>query len=496
MFPSLSYEEFRSYVDFDRDEDGAQLRALWPFVAAERDAIVDDFYRRILDHPSTARVLDDSATVTRLMATLRIWLEELLNGPWDDAYIARRVRIGQVHVEVGVDHATMFVAMNALQQRLLECATAMPADRFGTVAAAIAKVTGLDLALMTGSYHNLLRERRARDMRALLITHMPAAVMLVDGHGVVQATTPASELMFGQRLATGTPLGEFLPAELQLGVDLEHYRQRAASSGHEVNLPRVDLKLEGATKHLSVTIVPFLHPEPGTIIHVEDHTLAVQNERQLRDREHLAQIGTMSATIAHEIRNPLAGIGGALQVIANGMDADDRRAPIMQKILAQVRSLNRLVTDLLAFAKPDAARVTDGLDLAAAARRVVENVASDYPDVALRVRGEGVVASDPDLVHQILLNLVINACQALKDGGIIEVVAEDHAVVVSDDGPGLPPEVLGRIFEPFYTTKLKGTGLGLPISQKLARVLGASLSHEADGPLGGATFALRFERRD
>jgi signal transduction histidine kinase len=496
MFPSLSYEEFRSYVDFDVDVDGRLLRALWLHVAPSRDAIVEDFYRRILDHPSTARVLDDPSTVTRLMATLRVWLEELLTGPWDPAYIERRLRIGQVHVEVGVDHATMFVAMNAIQQRLLECATALPASELAATSAAIAKVTGLDLALMTGSYHNLLRERRARDMRALLITHMPASVLLVDGEGLVQATTPASELMFGQRLVTSTPLSTFLPPELKLGADLEHYRQRAASSGHEVNLPRVDLVIDGTTKHLSVTIVPFLHPEPGTIIHVEDHTLAVHNERQLRDREHLAQIGTMSATIAHEIRNPLAGIGGALQVIANGMDPDDRRAPIMQKILAQVRSLNRLVTDLLAFAKPDAARVTDGLDLAAAARRVVENVASDYPDVTLRVRGEGVVASDPDLVHQILLNLVINACQALKDGGTIEIVAEAHAVLVSDDGPGLPPEVLARIFEPFYTTKLKGTGLGLPISQKLARVVGASLSHEADGPLPGATFALRFERRE
>lgn len=494
MFPGLTYDEFCSYVDFSSERDGTALRALWPHVEPHREDIVEDFYHRILSHPSTARVLDDPGTVTRLMRTLRVWLEELLNGPWDDAYLIRRRRIGQVHVDVGVDHATMFVAMNAIQQRLMECVQELaPADQ-ATAVNAIVKVTGLDLALMTGSYHNILRERRARDMRALLITYMPAMVLLIDGDGIVQATTPATELLFGRALASGVHVDQFLPTELGLGETLLEYHERALVSGLEVNLPRLDVEVDGEHRFLSVTIVPFVHPEPGTIVHIEDHTLAVNSERQLRDREHLAQLGTMSATIAHELRNPLAGIGGALQVIAAGMDESDRRAPIMQKILAQVRSLNRLVTDLLAFARPDAAHVTDGLDLVAASRRVVEHVENDYPEVAFSVHGSGAVATDPDLVHQIVLNLVINACQALDGKGEVRVDVSDRTLAVSDNGPGLAPDVRERIFEPFYTTKLKGTGLGLPISQKLARVLDGDLAYRDDGPLPGATFELRFGR--
>lgn len=492
VFPAVSFEEFCAYIDFDAERDGALLRALWPHVEPRRDAIVDDFYRRIFDHAITRSVFESDEVVARLIKTLRVWLEELLNGPWDDAYVARRSRIGHVHVRVGVGHVTMFMAMSAMRQRLTECVDPLPEGVRGATVLAVERVTSLDLALMTERYHSLIRERRERDLRALLVTHMPAAVLLVDPEGRVQASTPASLDVVATREPEGKRLHEVFSAELLEKSNVQHFVERALATGHEVSLPRVDVEQGEERRLLSLTIIPIDEPDPGAIVHIEDHTLAVESERQLRRQEHLAQLGTMSATIAHELRNPLAGIGGALQVISRGLPADDRRAPIMKKIIEQVGSLNRLVTDLLAFARPDASRVQHGVDLADVGRTVVEAVAADHPEVAFEVRGSAILTSDPDLVHHVLMNLVLNACQALRGSGRIVVEAFDEGVRVSDDGPGLSPDVRARMFEPFYTTKLKGTGLGLPISLKIARVLDATLIYRDEGPLPGATFELRF----
>ncbi len=486
----IDLEEFRSYIGFGADDE-ERLRRIWPAIEAEQDAVVEDFYARVLAHPSTSRVLKSADVVDRLSVTLRGWLSELVNGPWDEAYVRRRERIGKVHVDVGVSHTAMFMGMNALRQALFDIAFRTQPDA-GDCIAALLKVTELDLMLITGEFHNVLQSRRVRDVRALLVTHMPAIVLLLGLEGTVHAATPATEWMFDTTFHPGASFRELLPAPLVRAAQLERYMARALETGHEVTLPRIDVKIGDRHRHLSVTIVPFDDPDPGVIVHVEDHTVAVENERRLRQQESLAQIGTMSATLAHEIRNPLAGIGGALQVIAAGLPDDDRRAPIMTKILDQIRALNRLVTDLLSFARPDDAKVKDGIDLGELCRSVALPVQRDHPEVHVTIEGDGVAATDPDILRQILLNLVINGCQAAGSGGTLAVAVDGAMVRVSDSGPGLPESVRRRMFEPFYTTKLKGTGLGLPISQKLARAIDAELRVVDGCDLGGACFEVRL----
>lgn len=488
----MNLDEFRSYAEFGADEQ-ALLRAAWPLVEPETPALVEDFYERILGHESTRSIISDPDQVTRLKRTLVVWMRELFNGPWDAAYVKRRRRIGLVHVDVGVDHAVMFMAMSALQERLIALVE-QGMDSAAATARAIRKVTVLDLGLMTGTYHETLKEQMVRDARALLVAHLPAVALLVNADGVVQSSTTAASWLFDVDSRPDSRYHDVLPRELVEGASLPRYIDRALATGNDVKLPRVDAVIRGEPHNLSITIVPFERPEPGAIIYLENHTVAVEAERRLQQAEHLAAIGTMSATIAHELRNPLAGISGALQVIAASLDASDRKREVIGKILEQVRALNRMVTDLLAFARPDKLQKEDGIDLAALCRSVIDNVEEDYPDVAFEVSGEAQAAVDPAMVRQVLLNLGLNACQALNGKGRVAFDVHGEHITVCDSGPGLPEDVKRRIFEPFFTTKLKGTGLGLPISLKVARAMGGDLQLVPAGELGGACFRLWLRR--
>jgi signal transduction histidine kinase len=260
-----------------------------------------------------------------------------------------------------------------------------------------------------------------------------------------------------------------------------------------VTLPRLDLDIDGSVSHFAVTLVPVRRDVPVALLHIDDHTIAVRNEALLRRQESLATLGALSATIAHELRNPLAGISGALQVIASGMESDNRFAPVIAKVLEQIRSLNRLVSDLLAFARPREASITHDLDLRALAEDVVNLAMVDYPDVRFSVDGQGRVSADADMVRQILHNLVNNACEALERQGSIVIEVTDEGLRFEDSGPGISPEVQARLFQPFFTTKLKGTGLGLATSARLAELMNAHLRLVDAKQLGGAAFQLAFD---
>jgi signal transduction histidine kinase len=299
-----------------------------------------------------------------------------------------------------------------------------------------------------------------------------------------------------------------LPKALIEASQLIRYLDEAALSRTDIHLPSVSVDLAGETRHLSLTLVPFESPAPGALIYIEDHpfespapgaliyiedhTSAVEAERRARHKEHLAGIGTLSATIAHELRNPLAGISGALQVIVAEYSSDDRRKPILDKVLSEIRALNQMVTDLLTYARPREAQTENGVDLEALCRAICDGAKREFPGITFEICGETSASIDPDMFRHIVLNLVLNSCQATAGTGNVGIHIEPDVVTVSDDGPGLPVDVEKRMFEPFFTTKLKGTGLGLPISAKLARTMGGALRLAGNSPLGGACFELHL----
>lgn len=481
-------DEMKAWVRFDGD-DVARLLSLWPHVEPRLDELTQRFYDRALRFPGAARVFRDAAQIERLRLTLRQWVTELLVGPHDQAYFHRRERIGKVHVEVGLEARYMFTAMNVIRDQLCEFAHAMPEDS-GPTCRSVGKICDIDLAIMTGTYVERREARELRSLQELIVSQMPVTVLIVDPDGRVAAATRPSTRLFGEVEMLGQPWTTALPETLMREGDLEARMQRALRTGHEITIPRVDGWIEGRERNFRVSIVPLDHPQARALVHVEELTEAIANEARLVRAESLAHLGALSAAVAHELRNPLAGISGAIQVISRSMPADDRRKPVMEKVEAQVRRLDDLVTDLLDFARPVAPKSVR-VDLGEALRAVADVVAREHPALTLEVKGAGEAAADPNMLQQILLNLVLNAAQATGGAGRVQVSIEPGVVEVNDDGPGIPQENVEKIFQPFFTTRSRGTGLGLAICRKLSGAMNGDLMLKR-GRLPGACFRVEL----
>lgn len=487
-------EEMKAYVGFGQ-VDADRLARLWTAVAPRRAEITDRFYAPVLANPSARAVLKDDAQVERLKVTLDRWLEELVRGPHDEAYYERRLRIGSVHVDVGLPSRFMQMAMSVFRDVLGEIARgAFPASDAADMVRSVEKISSIDLAIMTGTYIKGRQNRAMSTLQDLLVSHLPATVVLIDQAGIVTASTRiTTDLFAGDRIVGGRYLDAF-PRELVEAADLQAQVARALASGREITLLRVDATIAGVSRSFRFDVIPLSHALAAALLHVEELTQAVEIEARLRRSEALANLGAMSAAVAHELRNPLAGISGAIQVIARSFPVEDRRRPVMEKVDDQIRRLNNLVTDLLSFARPDPARM-QSVSLDEIARAAVDLLSKERPDVSCEIIGDGDAWADPNLVQHVLINLLQNAGQALdsQPDARIQVVLSPGSLVVNDNGPGIDAAIRGQIFEPFYTTRTRGTGLGLAISRKAAGAMGADLVLTT-GDLPGAAFALRFRR--
>lgn len=206
-----------------------------------------------------------------------------------------------------------------------------------------------------------------------------------------------------------------------------------------------------------------------------------------------AQLRQMLGGVAHEIRNPLGGIELYAGLIADDLPDGDPRKGHIRKVIGEVQTLNRVISEFLDFARPappsrmsvPVAQVVDE-----AAFLMGPEIAGDGMRYAQEVPEGLTVCVDPEQVKRALVNLMKNAAQAMGEGGTLTVRAwaegERVTVEVADTGPGMPPEVLARAFEPFFTTKAQGTGLGLAIVRKVAEENGGTVAVESEVGKGTA----------
>ena len=251
---------------------------------------------------------------------------------------------------------------------------------------------------------------------------------------------------------------------------------------------------DGHIYWVDTTIVPFLNArgKPYQYIAIRsDITGRKQAEEKLAQQAALARVGQMAAVVAHEVRNPLAGIKGAIQILMSRRAAGDTELPVMRDIVGRIDSLSELINDLMLYARPRAPRMSH-IELRSLIGDAVTVVRRDpaAQSVEIVVEGEDLSASaDDELIRATILNLLINATQAMSGSGRIVVTlrkAGDFAAIdVRDNGPGIPPEIRNQVFEPFFTTKARGGGLGLPIARRTAELHGGSLV--LDCPDGGGT---------
>ncbi|MHB8782958.1 MAG: ATP-binding protein [Desulfobacteria bacterium] len=232
------------------------------------------------------------------------------------------------------------------------------------------------------------------------------------------------------------------------------------------------------------------------------------HHRQLARADRLASLGEMAAGIAHEIKNPLAGIYGAAQILVNEFPEGDPKREIVGEMMTLVKRLDNTIKDLLNFARYTEPRFTKG-NLNDVIDKVLFLVQQIPEGKRARIVREfdpamSEIEMDPEQVKQVFLNLALNALQASPDGVTLtvrtrgDVPAEGDAVrhraryvmaSVADDGPGIPPDKIGKIFQPFFTTKEHGTGLGLSMTRKILDLHEGRITAES-GPGGGATFTV------
>ena len=257
---------------------------------------------------------------------------------------------------------------------------------------------------------------------------------------------------------------------------------------------------DGNDYWVDTTIVPFLDDrgKPYQYVAIRfDITERKRSEAALREQSALAQVGKMAAVVAHEVRNPLAAIRGALQVIGRRVDPASPEHGIIREVISRVDGLNDIVQDLLTYARPRPP-VLAPVPVRELLESTVSLVRQDpiFADIVVTLAGvdghDDVITADVQQLRQVLLNLLINGAQAMEGQGQLRITCEASqggcVIRIHDDGPGISREARDHLFEPFFTTKHRGTGLGLAIARRILGAHGGTLNLEC--PPNGGTVAV------
>jgi PAS domain S-box-containing protein len=266
-------------------------------------------------------------------------------------------------------------------------------------------------------------------------------------------------------------------------------------------------KIGGGGKPIGYTTSVVKNREGEVLGAVEistDLTNIKQMQNQMQHAKTLAALGEMAATVAHEIRNPLAGIGGFAGLLERDLEGDDPRRALVKKIVQGVSSLNKIVSNLLVY--------TRHMELNLQRVDFVEWVEEilNYAEIEISKEGKDIAIKrdyrfekmesriDPEKFQQVFLNLIFNAIQSIEGKGNITIRADlDESdflrVAILDDGKGIPKDIMDKIFNPFFTTKEQGTGLGLAIVQRIVGLHGGTITVASEA--GETRFEIRIDTR-
>ena len=326
--------------------------------------------------------------------------------------------------------------------------------------------------------HKIEKERAEQTERLSeeVTRNMPAGLVVVSATGIISSSNPAAEQVLGIR-----GLGFRRYSEV-LGQDsaLTKLVAECLETGKIFRREEVEhVPPAGDTRHLGVTISPIRRGEgkiSGVICLLTDLTELAALQQRMQLKENLAALGELSAGIAHEFKNALATISGYAQMIPDASPKES--ADYAKKIVEQTRNITHMVAEFLKYARP-LEIPEERVDLEEVVNRAVAEVLQAIPQVAIECKGDfGEVAGDEGLLRQALLNLARNAaeaCSEAKDGGRVTLLGEViegeetgwQRVIITDNGPGVAPAAMPKLFRPFFTTKSNGTGLGLAVVQKI-----------------------------
>ena len=225
---------------------------------------------------------------------------------------------------------------------------------------------------------------------------------------------------------------------------------------------------------------------------------------QMSRAEHFATLGELATGLAHEIRNPLAGIAGVIEIVGRDLPASSPAKAVVKDVREEIAQINRILTDLLGTARPRASEMRAS-DLNTTVEHAVMLARQQVLSKPIKIEFTSSadlleVDHDSDQMHQVLLNLLLNSVQAIEGSGLVRVAvfakggADDAVITVSDTGRGIPVEHLPNIFRPFYTTKGNGTGLGLSLARRIVEEHHGSIE-VASSSGKGTTFSVMLPMR-
>jgi PAS domain S-box-containing protein len=354
----------------------------------------------------------------------------------------------------------------------------------------------------TGILHDLTERevvetalRKSEERLRSIVESAVDGIIVIDERAIVHSFNPAAERLFGYSAdeVIGRNVKMLMPNpdrdrhDTYVSSYIATKRRKIIGIGREVRGRRKD----GTTfpLHLSVGEMKIENQTLFTGI-LQDLTYRVDLEQRLAEQKSLAKLGEMAAVVAHEVKNPIAGIRGALQVITSRMPVEQRDRGVLLDIITRLDGLDRIVQDMLMFARPRALQL-QRVPVAALISDTADLIQRDPTMAALdiSVRGDAALSADLEMLRVVFQNILMNAAQAMGGQGRIDVTVAEHGancrVQITDQGPGMPAEVREKAFDAFFTTKHRGTGLGLPIARRVIDAHGGTI--DIDVPPGNGT---------
>ena len=217
--------------------------------------------------------------------------------------------------------------------------------------------------------------------------------------------------------------------------------------------------------------------------HISDITDLRNAQKKMIQKKRLEHLGEFSAKVAHEIRNPLACISGCAEILEADCNAPEQKT-VFDMMTTEIDRLNNLLKDILVFARTPRLSMDEvDVTLLIEKQKEIFLTSPQAEKVKINIQSmeqQVVVHTDQNVIAQIIMTLWQNSLEATQGNAVIDVIIQNKSILISDNGPGIPETVEPHIFEPFYTTKAQGTGLGLATARQLARDLGFDLRYHAN----------------
>ncbi len=313
----------------------------------------------------------------------------------------------------------------------------------------------------------LTEKERVASRLASLLHALPGGVVVIDESGKVQEHNPAAELLLGQPLL-GLPWSDIIQRSFAPRSD----------DGHDISL------VDG--RKVNISTCP-LGSEPGQILLITDVTEIRYLQDRMGQQQRLAAMGKMAASLAHQIRTPLSSALLYVSNLKRQVLSDEDRFVLTEKMTSRLRHLEQLIEDMLMYSREG--KVAEEFfstqtlldELHQGLQPQLEITKTSF--IAVNDAKNLMLQGNRQMLLSALTNLAMNAMQAMKEGGRIEAVItkdnNDVCISLKDNGPGIPPELQEQIFDPFYTTRTQGTGLGLAVVQAVAKAHGGDVQIES-----------------